>query len=79
MPYKHPMTGLDTNTIPEQIREFGGCGNIIKVLGGIIIIGMIVFAIIMGVKNFSGAKDWCLAGFGLLIVIWLITKIFKRR
>jgi hypothetical protein len=30
MPYKHPMTGLDTNTIPEQIRSFGGCGNIIK-------------------------------------------------
>jgi hypothetical protein len=79
MPYKHPMTGLDTNTIPEQIREFGGCGNIIKVVGGLLIAGMIIFALIMGVKNFSSAKDWCLGAFGLLIVIWLIDKVFRRR
>lgn len=79
MPYKHPMTGLETNTIPEQIRGFGGCGNIIKVGGSLLIAGMIIFALIMNVSDFSGAKDWCLGAFGLLMAIWFLTVAFKRR
>ena len=79
MPYKHPMTGLETNTIPEQIRAFCSCGNIIKVGGSLLIAGMIIFALIMNVSDFSGAKDWCLGAFGLLMAIWFLSVAFKRR